>query len=231
MQVVVLAPFRTDHGRRAHLWQFVQDWIARHYDYPIYTADSDGDRFRCGQARNRAAEAAGRWDVALLHDTDTIAHPDAIAQAVDMAAHCDQIVVTADAHMYCDQISTDRILASGSAAFARPASFDTNGIYQRPCSGITAVNRDVFAAVGGYIDAQQGWGYEDLCWLQMVGIFAGGNTWVPGHINLHLWHPPAPRDQHTTANRTVWRELSRYRMRADKDGARRYLATLGHNVP
>lgn len=231
MRVVVLAPFRSDRGRRAQLWTFVQNWIATHYDYEVYTADSDGELFRPGQARNRAAQAAGDWDVALLHDTDTIAHPDAVAQAIDMAARSNRMVVTADAHMYCDRLSSDRILASGNPGFARPASFDQHGIYERPCSGVTAVSRDVFDSVGGYIETQQGWGYEDLCWLQMVGIFAGGNTWVPGHINLHLWHPPAPRTEDTGANRRTWRELTRYRQRADRDGARRYLASMGHRVP
>jgi hypothetical protein len=231
MRTVILAPFRSDHGRRALLWDWVRDWIAQNYDYPIFTADSDGQEFSSAQARNRCAAAAGDWDVALIHDTDTIAHPDAVAQALELAASTNKMVLTADAHMYCDQPSSDRILASGNPAFARPASFDKHGIYERPCGGVLAISRDTLATVGGYIESQHGWGYEDLCLLQMLGIFAGGNTWVPGHINLHLWHEPAPRDAQTQANKRAWQELTILRRRADRDGARRYLAGLGHRVP
>jgi hypothetical protein len=67
--------------------------------------------------------------------------------------------------------------------------------------------------------------------LQMCGIFAGGNTWVPGHINLHLWHPPAPQTDDTVTNKRVWQTLTQYRLRRDRKGARQYLASLGHTVP
>lgn len=198
---------------------------------PVVVADSTGQKFSVSQARNQAARHAGDWDVAIFHDCDTIAHPDAIKQAIDLAANSMQMVVTGDSHMYCDRPSSERIMASGVPSFARPQSFDEYGIYEKPCSGILAVNRDLFNRVGGYVESLRGWGYEDLVFLQMCGIFASGNTWVPGHINLHLWHEQAPRDNNTATNRDVWHRLTEFRRHRDRQDARRYLASLGHTVP
>lgn len=227
MNVVVCVPYRSRGDDR--LWDFTRHWIEQSYPYPIFVGDNGG-AFSRSAARNAAAAQAGNWDVALFHDADTIAHPDAIKQAIAIAATSMQMVVTADAHMYCDQASTERILASGSPAFARPASFDEHGIYEKPCSGIVAVNRNLFDAVGGYVHLN-GWGYEDLVFLQQCGVFGDGNTWVSGHINLHLWHQPSPRNQDTETNKAVWQQLTRHRIRGNADGARDYLATLGHTVP
>lgn len=231
INAVICTPFRDDGGRRAQLWRFVQYWIAEHYDLPVHTGDRPGP-FNRAAARNAAARTAGEaWEVAVFHDSDTIAHPDAIAAAITTAYDTGALVVAGDAHMYCDEPSTERILASGQAGFARPVSFDDNGIYERPCSGIFAVSRDTFERVGGYVEALDGWGYEDLVFLQQCGIFAGGNTWVGGHITLHLWHEPSPATAATERNRTAWQTLAAHRRRRDPAGARAYLAGLGHEVP
>lgn len=229
VDTVILTPYRAQPGRE-HLWQFTKQWIYDNYPMEICIGDNPGE-FSRSAARNLAAKAAGDWDVAVFHDADTIAHPEAVAKAIDMAANSMKMVVTADSHMYCCPASTKRILDSGDPAFARPRSFDENGIYTRPCSGIFAVNRDLYERVGGYVETLTGWGYEDLVFLQMCGIFGGGNTWVPGHINLHLWHEESPRTPDTHTNKQVWDTLTKHRMRADRDGARRYLAQLGHSVP
>lgn len=229
MKTAICVPYR-EHPARDHLWRFTREWISKNYPQPVFTADSGGVKFSRGRARNLAAKLAGNWDVAVFHDSDTIAHPDAITQAIDLAATSMRMVVTADSHMYCDEPSTKRILESGVPQFARPASFDAQGIYQKPCSGIVAVNRDVFDAVGGYVELED-WGYEDLVFLQSCGLFAQGNTWVPGHINLHLYHPPAERTEHTKVNEQAWQSLAKFRRHRDISGARKYLASLGHTVP
>jgi len=212
------------------VWQWVRGWISDNYDMPLFVGDTAGS-FSPSAARNHAARLAGDWDVAVFHDADTIAHPEAVEMAVEMAAHSMQMVVAGDSHMYCDQASSGRIMRSGVPMFPRPNSFDRNGIYQLPCSGVFAVNRDVFEKVGGYVDSLTGYGYEDLVFLQMCGIFAAGNTWVPNHITLHMWHPETARDHNTVTNRQVWQKLTHYRRRRDPVGARTYLAQLGHTVP
>lgn len=230
MRVAVLVPLRLD-DRREPVWRFVRRWIADNYDFPLFTADSDGPVFSAAQARNNAARLAGDWDVAVFHDADTIAHPDAVAAAVSEASQVDKLVVAADSHMYCDPESSRRIMASGVPVFARPNSFDRNGVYERPCGGVVVISRAIFDRVGGYIESLEGWGYEDLCLLQQCGLWADGHDWVPGHISLHLWHPPALRTADTRRNERAWKMLANYRRLGNHRGARQYVQSLGHRLP
>ena len=230
MRTVLLTPLRPT-PERLRVWRFVQAWCATNYGMDHVTADSDGKVFSPAQARNRAASSAGQWDVAVFHDADTIVHPDAVTKAINAAATSNQMVVAADSHMYCDRLSSERIMFSGVPMFARPNSFDDRGIYPKPCSGVFAVNRDVWASTGGFIESLHGWGFEDLCFLQCCGLFAGGHTWIDGHISLHLWHPPSPKGDDTATNKAVWQQLTRFRRRNDRDTARLYLASLDHTVP
>lgn len=228
-RTVILTPFRAAEGRVENL-SFVRWWIAEHYPHDHYVSDSNDGPFSPAAARNNAARAAGDWDVAVFHDADTIAHPDAVAQAVDMAATSMKMVVAADSHMYCCPASSERIRTTGDVGFARPDSFDAHGIYAKPCSGVFAVSRKLWDAVGGYVASLNGYGYEDLVFLQQCGVFGDGNTWVSNYITLHLWHPKAERDARTETNKAVWKQLTRYRTARDSAGARNYLATLGHRV-
>lgn len=232
MDTVVLIPYRSSGcGYRSRNFAFTLNWWrTNHPDFRIYVADAVGE-FSRSQARNNAARMAGEWDVALFADADTIAHPDAVTEAAHLAATTMRMVVAGDSHMYCDQPSSERIIASGVPSFPRPDRFDTKGIYEKPCSGIFAISRTLFDQTGGYVEHLHGWGYEDLVFLQQCGIFGDGNTWIPGHITLHLWHPPSDRDQDTKYNRTVWKTLTRYRQRRDAHGAKSYLAELGHHIP
>lgn len=230
MDTVILTPLRVKPGRVQN-WRFVRNWINDNYPMPLFAEDSPGEVFSPAAARNSAARLAGDWDVAIFHDCDTIAHPDAVAQAIDLAANSMQMVVAGDSHMYCNRSSSKRIMDSGVPMFPRPDSFDEHGIYEKPCSGVFAVNRDLWEKTGGYVETLNGWGYEDLVFLQCCGIFGDGNTWIPGHITLHMWHPPSERNRDTESNKQVWQTLTRYRQRRDRKGAARYLASLGHTIP
>lgn len=228
MDTVILTPYRATAGRDAN-WRFVQQWIADHYPMPVYVGDHDGS-FSPSRARDDAARQAGGWDVAVFHDADTIAHPDAITQAISMAADSMQMVVAGDKHMYCTPESSQQVMASMSLDPAQPDD-DGRGLYERPCSGVFAVSRQLWEATGGYVASLHGYGYEDLVFLQQCGIFGRGNTWVPNHTTHHMWHPPAERTNDTKNNKRVWRQLTRYRVARDRNGARQYLASLGHKVP
>jgi len=225
--IAILMPYRSDGGRRAQLYSFVRTWIRDNYDYPVYVGDTDGE-FNRGRARNAAAAAAGDWDVGIFHDADTIAHPQAVEEAIDLALITGKMVVAADAYMYTSEGSTNRILSSGSPAFARPVSLDGGGIIARPCSGVVVVTRELYDAVGGYIETFDGWGFEDLIFLTSCGIWGNGNTWVSDHILIHLWHSPAVKDARTEANERHWRQL--VALQGDADRAAAFLRGLGHTV-
>ncbi|QDH91818.1 glycosyltransferase [Mycobacterium phage Phrappuccino] len=229
MRTVICTPYRSVDARRDRLWEFTRGWIADHYPYEVFVGDHDGP-FSRARARNLAAAAAGDWDIAIFHDADTLAHPEAIEEAIDMAAATNRMVVAGDSFMYVNEFSTNRILDSGVPMFARPASFDEHGIYSLPCSGVFAVSRKLFDAVGGYVENLHGWGYEDLIFLTSCGIFGEGNAWVPHHILLHLWHEPSPRTADTARNKALWEQLANIRNREDTAAAVEFLTALGHEV-
>jgi len=225
--IAVMVPFRP-HGTRNRLWEFTRNWIADHYDYPVFTADTPNRAFNRGMARNNAARAAGDWDVGIFHDADTIAHPEAIEEAIDMAVATGKMVVAGDCFTYLSKGTTERILSTGDVGFVSAERYDEDGVYARPCSGVVVVTRKLFDAVGGYIESFRGWGYEDLIFLTSCGIFGNGNTWVPHYGLLHLWHERAERDADTENNRMLWEHLVRIKDSGDRDGAIAWLRSQGH---
>jgi len=243
MHVAVVIPFGSmGCAYRERNYQHIRTWIATHHpDWPVFLGTSDRDPFAPAQARNDGARKAGHWDVLLYWDADSLVHPDAARDAVDRAYNEDVMALACDSHIYTDQQSADRYLDTG-LMFPRPRGdstkpFNNEGIYRRPCSGVFAVGRPLWQATGGYIDSLGGEdSHEDLAFFQQCGIFGSGVVWCDG-IQVHLWHPPAPRVN--GRNHAVWKTLAgikqeqaflgRERM---QQRARSYLATsLGHHAP
>jgi glycosyltransferase involved in cell wall biosynthesis len=210
---------------------FMLGWLAEHHpDWSVVTGVSDRDPFSPAQARNNGARMAGDWDVVVFWDADTLVHPDAVRDAVERAAASPVMAIAADSHIYTDQLSADRFLSTG-LMFPRPrgdetVSFNSEGIYRRPCSGVLAVGRELWLATGGYVDSFGGEdSHEDLVFFHQCKIFGAGVVWCDG-IAVHLWHPPAPRVN--GRNHAVWQKLASIRSRSK---AREFLATFGHRVP
>jgi len=235
MNVAIVLPFGSmGCTYRERNYQHTRTWIARnHPEWSVYLGASDRDPFSPAQARNNGARQAGNWDVIIFWDADTLAHPDAVLEAVDRAAADPVMVIAADSHIYTDQLSADRYLATG-LMFPRPRGdafrpFNDRGIYRRPCSGILAVGRQLWTATGGYIDSLGGEdSHEDLAFFQQCEIFGDGVQWCEG-IAVHLWHPPAPRVN--GRNHAVWQRLASMKQTADNKAIRDYLASFGHRIP
>jgi hypothetical protein len=234
MKIAVVIPFGSMGCEfRERNYQHIRTWIAKHHpDWPVFLGTSDRDPFAPAQARNNGAALAGDWDVLVFWDADTVVHPDAVREAVRRAAAAPVMVLACDSHIYTDQLSADRYLATG-LMFPKPRgnnrSFNLEGIYRRPCSGVLAVGRQLWTATGGYIDSLGGEdSHEDLAFFQMCGIFGEGVEWVEG-IQIHLWHPPAPRSN--GRNYQVWRKLAEMKRKGLTLQAKTYLASLGHSAP
>jgi len=235
MKVSVVIPFGSMGCQyRERNFRHIKSWIAEHHpDWPVFIGSSTRDPFSPAQARNNGASLAGDWDVVVFWDADTLVHPDAVREAVSKAAAAPFMVLACDSHIYSDQLSADRYLATGHM-FPKPRgdnskSFNLEGIYRRPCSGVLAVGRELWIATGGYIDSLGGEdSHEDLAFFQQCGIFGRGVKWVEG-IQIHLWHPPAPRSN--GRNYQVWKKLAEMKKKGLKVHAKTYLASLGHSVP
>ncbi len=234
--VAVVVPF----GSMGCTWrdrnyQHIRTWIAKHHpDWPVFLGTSDRKPFSPAQARNNGAARAGNWDVVVFWDADTLAHPDAVREAVRKAHAKPLMMLAGDSHIYTDELSADRYLATG-LMFPKPrgannSPFGKQGIYRRPCSGIVAVGRQLWDATGGYIDSLGGEdSHEDLAFFQQCQIFGNGVQWCAG-IQVHLWHPPAPR--RNGRNHAVWQKLATMqRCNISRADVTDYLLTLGHRVP
>jgi hypothetical protein len=235
VNVAVVVPFGSMGCEyRERNYQHIRTWIAQHHpDWPVFLGASDRDPFSPAQARNKGAARAGDWDVLIFWDADSLVHPDAVNEAV-RKAHAEPVMVIAgDSHIYTDKLTADRYLATG-LMFPKPRGdstkpFTKEGIYRRPCSGVLAVGRELWTATGGYIDVLGGEdSHEDLAFFQLCGLFGNGVIWCEG-IQVHLWHPPAPR--HRGVNHAVWQRLAGLKRTGRPDAAREYLATFGHCVP
>jgi glycosyltransferase involved in cell wall biosynthesis len=229
MKVAICVPRWADHGRRDQVWKFIHHWIGQNI-LPLTNIDDftftiiEGQAQDPGAARNDAATKAGNWDIALFWDADLLAHPMAVREAINRAAQNNIMVLAADSFMYMSQASSDRILAGEKHWFPQPYTLERTyrekSIFSRPCSGVYAVNRQLWELTGGFLNDCDNWGWEDLIFYEQVSIFGNGVQYVDDHILLHLWHPPAERTlppgalpNHPTARRNyeIWKRLQRMR--------------------
>lgn len=235
MEVVVLVPFYAGECEwRQRSWNVVRKHISRnHPSWDITTSHlvPPGRFFPIAKARNDCARAAGDWDIAVFWDSDTLVHPDCVREAVTAAQDSPLTQwIASDAQIYMDELSTQRYLED-QVMFPYPRGnrmqpFGKEGIYRRPCSGVFVVHRQLWEATGGYVQSLGGNdSHEDLVFLQCARIFGDGTRWIQG-MQLHLWHPPAPREN--GRNHRLWQDLARINQ---KDMARSALRPFHHQIP
>lgn len=233
-RVVFLVPRRADGGRRDEIWSWMRrHWLPRHHPaWSVCEGTDDGRVFSMAKARNNAARAASDWDVAVIIDSDTIAEPDAIRQAVEMAQQTNKMVVAGDVRMRMDKTSTDRIL-NGGLWFPRPEGKHPktgvlpDTIYGEPSSGVIAISRGLWDATGGYVENMKGWGWEDLVFITQCFVAGDGIAWVPDSILLHLYHDRPALTHDTNRNKMMHTEFHHISCR-DKEKAKEYLRARGH---
>lgn len=182
MRVVVCVPYRGGDTHRERNWAFARPrWEA--LGWPIVTADAGGRLFSRAGSRNAAARDAGGWDVALFVDSDIVVRElEPVLAAVDFAAEVGAMVLPHDECVGLTAGGTARVVA-GRDDWAR-----VKRIQQAP-SGLFAIARDAWDAVGGQDERFSGWGFEDSSFLAAVGTLARAVR-RPGRI-YHLWHPVA----------------------------------------
>jgi Glycosyltransferase sugar-binding region containing DXD motif/N-terminal domain of galactosyltransferase len=208
MKVVVLVPRRADHGLRDATWNWVREWWAsQHPEWPIVEGGHDGPGlFSRAVAVNRAAAAAGSWDVAVILDADTICDAERTRRAVELAADTGRMVMPFTVRLDLSQAGSRRVMA-GFRGNWRPFVIHQ---YPEMCSAVVCVSHALWDAVEGFDEAFAGWGWEDNAFACACRTFSGADIEkLPGEA-WHLWH--ARNMEKPPANRT----------RAD-----RYLAAVG----
>lgn len=239
LKVAICVPYGGGDEYRTRNWKTVEEWYRTHHSWPIVVGDNHDDPFNIARARNDAAMKAGDWDIAVFLDADTLVHPDALVDAVTVARDKNMMVIAGNGKIYLDEHST-RLFIDTGLMFPAPTDwpdtryqrgqYDPKSVYRDPCSGVVAVPREVWESTGGYLhNTDPKDSYEDLVFWAMCELFGGGMTRTPG-VQLHLYHPVAPRYKGT--NYRLYQQLARIRHRPNaKNLARQLLAPFGHEPP
>lgn len=219
-RVVILVPWRTDHGPRARLYAHVRPRLER-LGYPIIEADSTGPTFSIAQAWNRAAQAAGDWDVALQWGADfLIERASSVHAAVRSAA---------DGAPYVKCFDKVTKLSTWETAAVLDGCRHPDRDDPLPFGGPRAIRRDLFDMVGGYDERFQGWGHEDRAFVHTMTVLGATETRVPGRM-IMLRHPgrahATPGDPYYAQQKTNHELLREYQSHRTPKRLRAYLAAL-----
>lgn len=199
MNTVILVPRRADHGHRDAVWAFCRArWEAHFPDLRIFEGHHDEGLFNRSAAVNRAAQAAGDWDIALVIDADVMVRVSQVRAALATADRTGRVtwahrrwsgIPQGESAHIIDGAQLDAELSGIGRLVAR-----TNPISWSCC---IAVPRKVFDDIGGFDERFKGWGWEDMAFQSLiVGLY--GHERIEGDV-YHLWHPRSPERVYTPA--------------------------------
>lgn len=224
MRTVVLVPFRGGDPHRERAWAFAR----AQWRLPVFVSD-DGmtiGPFNKSRAVNRAAAAAGDWDVAVIADADMLVPHDQVRRCAQMvhrtgrAAHPFSLLHRLSAH------GTDAILNGSATNWSQHAQSS----HPKVPGGVIVVPRRLWDAVGGMDERFVGWGGEDGALKTSCRVLGDGIDQVDGEA-WHLWHPPAPTRKAGTlyaANRAL---AHRYRAATTEPAIRALILERSGTVP
>lgn len=202
MRVAVCIPYRDGGPDRELAWHYVQRWWGQRFE--VFSATGgDGPMMNRSRARNQAAVDAGDWDLAIFGDADTVGEHRFVDKAIATARDTGQLTYPFTRYQALDKVGTKRLIAGQPPQRIRRRLENSPG-------GILCVRRDLYERVGGWDEAFEGWGYEDVAFAIAAGTL-GGVTRYPGTIT-HLWHPNAPEKRDAIAGKTAnRRRVARYK--------------------
>jgi len=185
VRTVVLVPWRPGEPVRERNREIASRWLDE-LGWPITDGDRPGPWSRAA-AVNAAARRAGRWDLALVADADTIGEPAVVAEAAALALRIGGGVRPHDRLWRLRRHATARVSRHGTRGLG--GSRLSSGL--QPGGGLLVIARKAWEAVGGFDERFTGWGHEDS-FLGYSLVERAAWARVPGEA-WHLWHPPAVR--------------------------------------
>lgn len=193
MDPVILVGRRAGQPERDRNWRFSRSrW--EQLGWPIVEGHHDeGELYSMAAASNLAAKQAGDWEVCLWAGADfVVGDLEQATRAVEMALRTGRLTFAHDFNTLLTEEETSRVIATGeirSDEERHPNTF----------SGVLAVPRQLWDAVGGFDERFVGWGWEDIAFWSACWAMAGGFERVLGDI-YHLAHPSAGEHPHYKEN-------------------------------
>lgn len=206
--VTVVVPWR-DSGceyRRRNLRE-LQAWLEP-LGWPIILADSTAKDFNRSEARNNGVKKA-QTPIVVLHDADLHIELQALRETVAMVRRYGGMRHPYRICRYLDEDNTQLLLKGRTPRQILRATRDAPG-------GAAVIRREDYLSIGGYDESYTGWGFEDLDFGARCKA-AIGQTWGRTY-GYHLWHPEAPRDELTLANRDRFSHIAYPTTRQMREG-------------
>jgi len=139
-----------------------------------------------GRARNFGA-AHVRYPVIVFNDADTICPAAQIREAVQLAGEAPGLVFAYDLYVRLNEWATQHVIDEGREPdFAKDLLGRRRIINNSGSMGCVAISRESFAKVGGFDEAYEGWGYEDIDFARRCAALWPLRR-VSGPV-YHLWH-------------------------------------------
>lgn len=194
--VVILVPRRADGGQRDRLWTYTRAvWAEFFPDWPIIEGTHDAGPFNRSAAVNRAAEAAGDWDIALIIDADVLPDPAGVMDAVNTAA-LGRPASAFNVRHNLDRRGTEMIMKGYTGSWKK----FVNDRHPLCISGAFAIDRKLWDKVGGFDELFVGWGFEDTAFLIACETISGQALFQARADIWHLFHQRSPEHNHRLPN-------------------------------
>jgi hypothetical protein len=220
--VVILVGRRADGGHRDRLWAYCEEFWVRETGWPIFVGHYDEPGPFClSVASNRAAAAAGDWEVALYVGADVVlGSGDQARAAVGEAAGAGHLVFAHDHYYSLSEAGMEDVLA-GSSPHGRLSEWPA---WSNTFSSALAVPRQLWDEVGGFDERFRGWGFEDLAFWSACCALTGSFDRVTGPV-FHLYHERDPKTREASLEHAENEALGR-RYLAAKGSRRKMKAIL-----
>lgn len=188
-RVVILVPRRDGFEDRDRLWAYARTWWENDQPtWPIFEGHHEEHEgpFNRSVAINRAAEAAGSWDVAVIIDSDVLCDPNAVRAAVDMAVATNGMVLGYTDRYSLSPRGTERVMGGFRGNWKKTGFL--LGKAKDACSSCVVVTRELWEDVGGFDEAFVGWGWEDVAFRIACETLSGRHMVKIGAECWHLHH-------------------------------------------
>ncbi len=190
-KIALLVPFSSEDPSRIEIWRHVKHWLETTLDYPLYIGEHFPDKpihYNLSLARNLAAQKAGDWDVAIIHDADTVISPEQIKRGVAAALETGAVTYPYTERWELDFEGTKMLLTDESSNWQ---SHMTPYTRNQPLGGCIIVRRDLWELVRGFDTGFVGWGHEDGAFAAACQVLSGKKLQRVKGRSLHLEHVAA----------------------------------------